>query len=418
MKIGEVFELMLGRGPSDTKATLTRAAIEALYAENAMWNLYSLHDPVTAGDFAEMRKAREAAQDEENHRAKSEKRAAKKIRWPRLAEYRRLSVKEEAASPDRICKRLCPSLSSNIYSAICQHVFKFYHKSRFEFLAFRKRLPVSDDLRIRFREKAVRITRDERNPAWFRVEMTLFRDPDRPGRCLPPTIVAIATRGKSRWTNEWLGRCADEKTHPSGGMISARRKRGKLVWQISLSRERENGERRQVVDPVAGRTLTCEAPLEQEAFLRCCVDFDNGRPWCFAIEGHDLLNTKIAAEKMRRERGRNYAQSPNSAAHGHGRNAVLRSKMAFGERYENRVKDWIENRTIYIVQKAIEMKCSAIRMEELTTRDPHKLLLGSFPYYQFINRLKCKTIEAGLDFKTFERAQMTIPLEAAVAGGV
>lgn len=400
--VGCVFDLLLGKGPSDTKADLIRAATESVYCENAVWQTYRLYDPVTAAEFARIRNVvREAKARQDELRKKDPKATVPEAKWPKLPEFK-LSDIPEGASPTKIAKALAPSLSSCVYDAIANHCFKLYMKQRFELLSFRRRLPVSDDLRIRFREKAIKIQRDDRNPEWFKIEIKLFMEPK-----AHRLVIPIGARGASPFTIRWLGECADDGIHPSGGMISARRKKGKLVWQISLSRSRYEGELETVKMPIAGRVLDIEAPVDQEVFLKCSVDTGGKRPWGFPIEGHDLLQTKIGAEIRRQRMGRNYAQSPMNSAHGHGRNNVLRSKRPFSEQYRNRVTNWIENRTAFIVAEAVKMKCERIRMEDLVSRDSKTMLLGSFDYSRFTLRLQQKAKAAGIDFdKPWSRAEV------------
>lgn len=379
-KVGEVFDILLGKGPSDNKKLLTTVAIESTYAENACWQTWRLHDPVSAVDFVAMRKTKQDTG-----------------KWPALPKYALKDI-PEGSSPSLIAKALCPTLASVIYGTVAHHIGNLYLKNRFAYLSFRQRLPVGDHLRIRFREKAVRVLRDPANPQWFQIEIKLLREP-RDHRLVFP----IKMSGKAIHTAEWLGRLADTKAHPSGGCIAAFRRKGTLKWQISLTRDRNPVERDQVKDPIPGRTLICSCPTDCKEFLKCEVEPVNGRPWAFIVEGHDLLNVKRQAEMMRVRRGRNYRQSPFNAAHGHGRNNLLRSKRPFSERYENRIKNWIENRSISIVREAIKMRCESIKMEDLSERDPSTMLLGSFPYFRFQLRIKQKAVEAGLKFSIFSR---------------
>lgn len=421
-KCGEVFDMMTGKGFNDTTRTLERAAREATYCENATWQTYRLRDPITATQFAAMRedvRTRKAAAKAEYEQAVADAIAAGKTKkqiekitmreekWsiPKIdmKTFLRKAKAPEGPTTHMVAANLCPTLASCIYSAISHHIPGLYIKNRFKYLEFSNRLPVCGDLRIRFRERAIRILPDERNPDWFKVEIKLFREP-RDHRL----VIPIKTSGKSLATLRWLRELSESRKHPSGGMISAKRRKGKLQWQISLSRNRYEGEVAMVKDPIPGRSLVIAVPEDRRNFLVCEVEPSSGpRPWRFEIEGHDLLHTKELDKKRRRQFGANYRQSPDNAAHGHGRNNVLRSKRPFGERYENRCKNWIENRTKYIVNEAMRLRCESVKIEKLTEiKDTSQMLLGPFQYFKFLDRLKAKVVAARMKFGTFSTGEM------------
>ena len=98
----------------------------------------------------------------------------------------------------------------------------------------------------------------------------------------------------------------------------------------------------------------------------------------------------------------NWAQSPTSCAHGHGRKRALRKRDEFSARYERRVNDWVEQRSTWLVGEAVRFDCEGLQIENLSARDPSGLLVGSFPYHHFVKRIKEKAESAGIDAKVFD----------------
>lgn len=377
--VGEVFDLLIDRN-KEARDLLLEVAKKATYAENAIWMIWRHNDPVSAVDLVHMREEKERTG-----------------KWPKLPAYK-LEKTPEGESPTKIAAALCPGLSSYVYDAVSNAVTKLYLKNRLSYLGFWERLPVSKDLRIRFRERAVQIRRNPENPQWFQIGLGLVSE----NRKIGVTWCDLRTGGKSEFTKRWLEAVADGEQDyvTSGGVISARRKKGKMRWQITQARPRMVDER-QKVEPVEGRSLVCYAPLDQGEFMTCEVAPVRGRPWRMHVESNDLLTVKIAYDKLRRRMGGNYHQSPYSSAHGHGRRRAIRGKMAFSGKYERRVNDWIENRSAAIVGFAVETRCGEIRFEKLTDREPHTLRLGAFPYFKLIERTKQKAADAGISFKVF-----------------
>lgn len=352
----------------------------ATFAENAIWMLWRKHDPITGLDMVRMRQVKQETG-----------------KWPKLEPYK-LEKTPEGETPTTIAKALCPGLPSCIYDAIANQVAKLYMKNRFAYLNFSERLPMGRDLRIRFREKATQIRRDPENPQFFQIGLKLT-SPE-PGKTTTVWF-GLKLRGCSEWTYRWLDDLASTGNPVSGGTISARKKRGRTVWQIALARPRMEGERKKV-HPVPGRELICWAPPDADECLWCEVSPRKGKPWRLRVESNDMVLVKKAYERTRRHMGRNYHQSPYNSAHGHGRRRAIQGKERFSGRYNRRVKDWIENRSAAIVRFAVDARCETIRFEELTKRDPKTLRLGSFPYYQLISRIQQKAKDAGIAFKLFE----------------
>lgn len=377
-KVGEVFDLLL-KCNQPARDTLLASARTATFAENALWLLWRLHDPVTPGEFVRRRAVKEATG-----------------KWEKLPVYR-LEHLPDGETPTKIAGHLCPGLPSCVYDAIANSVARLYMKNRMAYLGFWERLPMCKDLRIRFREKAVLMRRNPDHPRWFQVGLRLTSP------CKGKTEITwmdFHTGGKSEHTLRWLADVCDGKALPSGGCVSAKKKHGVLRWQFTQARPRYEGEREQV-HPVPGRSLVCYAPPDGEEFLYMQVTPVRGRPWRQAIESNDMLLLKMRDARLRQAMGRNYHQSPYSSAHGHGRTRAIRGKLAFSSRYERRVNSWIENRSAAIVSFARDMKCEKIQFEKLTERDPSTLRLGSFPYFRLMERTKQKAADAGIDWATF-----------------
>jgi len=367
--VGEWFELLPSQ---EDRKRLIEIAEVAVFAENAIWMEWRLSDPIDAVEMA---------------RRKSVKTETGK--WPKLD---RLELKgaRNGLTWTKFSGALCPGLKSYVYDAIANRVAKLYRKKRLQLLTFDERLPTSDKLRIQFREIACRIVHHPDNPDWFRVQFML----DNRG----PMLLDFKCRGKSKFTIDWLNELADSGENPSGGCLSARKNRGKLVWQFSVSRiprEAENAK----VDAIPGRKLIVWAPLDQREFLICEVEPVSGRPWRHQVESADMISVKRRAEHLRVSMGRNYHQSPKSSAHGHGRERAIVGKAKFSRRYERRVRDWIENRSAAIVRFAVDCRCEELHMENLSKRQTNKLALGDFPYYRLCLRVKQKAESAGIKFK-------------------
>jgi len=377
--VGEWFELL----PSDEhRKELLRIARIASFAENSVWMEWRCGDPVTGPDMARRQAEKESTGE-----------------WPKLEAWN----PKTARTGESWCKfagALCPGLMSYIYDAIANSVATLYRQKRLKLLTFQERLATRNDLQIRFRENACRVLRHPEVNGWFRFQLSLAKG--------PPMVIDFKCRGKSPHTIDWLNELADSGEAPSGGMISARRKKGRLQWQIALSRVPREGENEQV-KPISGRVLWVWAPIDQAEFLRCQVHPVPGRPWLHRIEAHDLIRVRKRFDVERRRMGRNYAQSTESAAHGHGLHRAINRKEFHKGRYDRRCKDWIENRSAEIVRFAIKSRCEELHMEKLSNRDPTRLALGPFPYFQFVLRTVQKARSAGLktakftDFETIEK---------------
>jgi len=391
--VGEVFDLLIGDQERDRLAAIAALAVPL---KNAVWLEWRMADPVSVHEALQFKAAyREYGKAKKAHAdwAKNEKKGPEP-QIPDKPTMRPLELKTArcGVSWSKWAGSQAPELMSYVTDAIANRVSALYRQNRLAYLTFDDRVPFSDQPQILFREKACRIVRDERRDDWYRVVMTL----DRKG----PMSMAIRPKGASPHTRAWLAEMADSGAFPSGGMISARRRRGKRLWQISLSRVPREGEN-QTTDPVAGRTLIVWAPPDQQEFLRCEVSPINARPWRITIEGHDLLRLKRRADDDRRRMGRNYHQSPASASHGHGRERAIRGKLQFAGRYARRVKDWIENRSMEVARFAVETRCESVMFENLSARDPSRLLLGDFEYYTLVNRMVQKCRAAGLKTSMF-----------------
>lgn len=372
--VGEVFDLLWTAGDAgrEERSAIVDVARMTTYAENAIWMAWRINDPITATNMVERRQVK-----------------ASTGKWPKMELYK-LEATPDGNTPTKIAGALCPGLYSYVYDAIANHVRKLYCKKRLAYLRFAERLPIGDHLRIRFRERCVQIQRAPDHPGRYRLALRLLRDS-------PPLELGIKTVGKSPHTMSWLANMADTGGNPSGGTISAKRRRGKLCWQISLARARQPGERQAVSDPVKGRTLEVFAPLDQEVFLWCeVIPAPTPQPWRCAVESSDLVRVKRRHEGLRRSMGRNYRQSRGSAAHGHGRRRAIKGKLTFAERYEQRANSWIEQRSAFVVDYAAKCRCERIRLEDLTTRNPETLVLGSFPYFKLLQRIEQKAKERGI----------------------
>jgi hypothetical protein len=363
--VGETFVLM---PTAEQRDWLKEIARQCTFAENAIWMEWRVNDPVQPAEVFDWPRIKEATG-----------------KWPKMPAYKLDGMWD-------LAKSLCPAVNGNVFGAIANHVRKHYPQKRWQYLRYDDRIPIARDLRIRFRERAIRVRRCPNEPRWFEIGLRLT-DGD-------TQWMGIKPKGASHFTWEWLAHLADQDGKPSGGTISLVRKKRKWVWQLSLARERGEGER-EAVDAIPDRWLEVTAPIESESFLRCEVKWPEktGRPWATHIESNDIIRMKLRHDHLRKVMGANYHQSPRSNSRGHGRQRAIACKMPFSERYENRIKNWIENRSMAVVQCAIEAQCGIVRMENLTERDPQTLALGEFPYFRFMARVEQKCEEAGITFK-------------------
>lgn len=375
-RVGMVFLLITDR---DTSQRLTRIAELATIIEWSLWREYFRQDPARGDDVL----ARWAAR----HRGE---------RFEKFPPFKLETVDGER-KPSKWCgengRNMLADLRlmSTIGDAIAQQTFRLYNKQRWELLTGLRSLPRPSAPRIRFRDGAVVFRRSLTKPEhWIDVGFNLEKDRD-------ILWLPVNLRAQSAETVEWLRRCADGEATPSGGMISRKKRKNRWQWQVTQARERMAGER-ETVDAIPDRRLICWADTTRVEFLTCRVSPVKGRPWQFAMESNDLVRVKLAAERDRRTMGRNYAQSPDGAGRGHGRQRAIAGKRPFAERYENRVKSWIEQRSAWLVREARELRCAELHVEDLTKRRPSELKLGSFPYARLLERIEQKAEEAGILF--------------------
>lgn len=370
---------------TETGDYLWQVAKEATFAENALWDLWRKHDPVSYLDILRMTQEREETG-----------------KWPKLPPYV-LADAEEGATAHFVGKNLCPNLTGHVSAGVVNQVRKLYGKLRWKILWNTQRMPKAFDPRIRFRERAIRIVRQKwtdkegRTHDGFGVRCRFLRSGD--------AVIPISTQRMNRHHLAWLERWAEINQGPCGGTVMLKMVRGKKRWFIALARERADGEIRRVDDPVEGRCCYVYAPLPEStreaAFVMEIQPTPNGRPWREEIEAHDLVRVKIRWQKRNEQQGRNYRQSRDrSASKGHGEDRRMRSKKPDARRYGNQCDSWIENRSRAIVDFAINTRCCEVLMEDLVKRDSRTMRLGEFPYYQFMLRTQQKAEEAGLKFRT------------------
>jgi len=387
--VGELFELL----PSvEQRESLMQVARLATRCENAIWREWYKNDPVNDLDMAR----RSVVKTETG-------------KWPKLEPYF-LKELPSGITTVAFAKALCPGVGSYVYDAICNYVRHLYpsKNKRLEFLTYKSRVPISNSLRIRFRERAVVVRRDPDNEKWFQVGLNIVK---------PNAVmwVGVKPKGASRFTYDWMNDLSESGDHPSGGTISFIRKGKKWRWQIALARSRRADEVTET-HPIPGRTCDVYAPIDQEAFLFCEVH--TPKLWRHRIEANDLVFMTRRHATLRRQMGANYSQSPDSGARGHGRNRAIKCKMPFSERYDNRTTNWIENRSAEVVRFAVQSRCEALRMEDLSARDPGSLMLGDFPYFKLTGRIQNKCTEAGIKFASFTSLEKAESMLSAVGASV
>lgn len=392
---GETFDIFC-RPLSESWKRLERYARASSFIENVMWAMWRKHDPILAGDLSAWLKVKDLTG-----------------KWPPLERWF-LGETPDGETPSKLARRLAGGqVASYVYDAIAHSVAQRYPKFRWEILVGRRRVPVIQEPFIRFREKAIRILRHPDNQDWFRVELRFEI-----AKKAPPLILDIKTFDRSAACIEWLKALADSGDNATAGTVSIRKRRGKRYWQLFLSRadgattdeDSTVPESEERPEPVAGRALVVYAPLDQEVFLRATMTPVIKRPRAETVEAMGLIACKQRYEYSRRSAGRNYRQSPHSAAHGHGRKRAI-PLWRLSERWERRAKEWIENRTTWLANLAVEWRCDELQCEDLSARDSSRLLMGSFPYYKFMTRLAEKAKNRGLKFRkipSFEMVELAL----------
>lgn len=392
MKVGDWFVMLLS--PED-RQRLFEAAKLTTFAENALFMEWVRRDP---WDFVAAKKARDEYLAS-GKKVKSRVPGYEKGTW----------------SCTKMARDLCPGLASWIYDAVANHTRQLYFSAktgRIHFLTFTKRLPVCDDLRIRFRERTCRIVAEPQpdGRVFYAALIRLTKDQ-------PPIKAGLLLKSKSEFTRRYIAGLAESGEHPSGGSIIQKKHKGKWEWQLNISRDRYESERERLAEPVEGRRLLVWAPADQACWLRCEVEREGSAPWITEIVADDIISAKIADQKRRQRLGKHYSQSrERHANHGHGRNRAIQCKERFGRRYQNKVTAFIETRSAAIVCVAIRSRCGFIDLEDISKRDSTTLRTGSFPYYKFLSRVQQKAKEAGIVVKMFDGLQMLEALHGKRSG--
>lgn len=359
---------------------LGQAADAYMFCENLLWSTWRLHDPCTLQEVV-------AAVEHKRETGK----------YPSLPKY--MGVRPDGVDPSTYLRSLCPDVHGSIIDQACNWVSGKYrnNSNRWGILFYRKSLPCARSPVIRIKgQTGVWLRRQPDNPQWFQVGVCLLKG--KHTRKTAPLWLDISLKGANEWTRDFLAERADEGTGLPSISLHQKKRRGKKIWQLAITRPRRDGERDQV-NPIAGRFLFCYPPAKQNVALECEILPLNGRPWRMPIQDRDIYQTKKVYEKRRKTMGANYRQSPSGSVRGHGRQRAIRGKLPLSERYKNRIKSWIEERTRAIVDFAIEARCEMVCLQDFAKLKPSELRLGSFPYDQFETRLKAKSDEAGLDFK-------------------
>lgn len=397
---GEVFELFC---TPESNKKLFHVAKFSTRAEIKLWSTWFRHDPGHISYYDEYQRTQEEYSDafsawvlrreqtENNGETFSEPRP-KRI-WPTLPAYK-LENLPEGESATKIARTLCPGLTSYVYDAVSNHVRKYYGKNmeRKAYLLGEKRLPSANNLRIRFRERAVVIRRNPTNPKYYQIGLNLiFKD---------TFWVDIKTSGKGEFTHHWLSHLADTGENPSGGTIAQKKTGNRWKWRISLARSRFDGEVEQQKNAIEDRSLICWVPRKSEEpqFLVFQPGPVEERPRRDFIEWRSLEYTKKRYEELRKSVGNNYRQSPLSG-HGHGRNRAIKGRLAFTKKWENRVNNWIENRSLFLVNEAVRQRCSGIIMEDMCAVPFEFRIFGDFPHFRFMERVAAKAADRNLKFK-------------------
>lgn len=405
--VGEWFTI-LTKKRRGLDVILAAIAKRATFTENAMWRLWLAADPVGPQTVRQRldewkAKRKQAVADQEHAQAIENAMAAETGEAPKEILVGKVTMPPlppvKLGHACRIAKTLCGGVGSGIYDGIANNVAKNYLKKRWNILRFEERLPHVTKPHIRFRDKAVTLRRQPDNERWFEVGLKVKK-----GQTL---WLPIDIKGKKPETYVWLNTLADSGEAISGGCISARRRKGKLYWQISLSREGGNGERFGVYEPKFKRRLYVWAPMNQaEDFLRCQVEPLNGRPWREHVDARPIRNRKIGLTQRRRRISQHHRQDSASAAKGHGRRRLLQGQEELGRRNNNINDSCCEEISTAIVSFAVRTQCEAICIEKLTDRRPNKLQLGRFPYFRIAQRVKEKAPKA-MKIKEFPSLETT-----------
>lgn len=398
---GEFFDLI----PSPDQYKMLREIGDTTTpAFNAAWMQFRLADPTDIGAYA-----REVRECNATLRAWHEavKRDGKKLAGPKpkwTAQMAKMDLSAATKAAYEIGKTLCAAsgdrkgLHSHIYGCAARQVGQLYWRSRQQFLLADRSIPVSKRRKIAIRQTLISVRVSPENPKWFDLGIVFHAKAD-------PVWFPMKTTGKSEHTLRWLAEVAAGTAKTSDAMLSEKMIGHKTRWRLAVARRRYAGEAMVAEkEPVSGRQLVCYVPQSSDRaeFLALQPEPISGRPWREYVVWRDLENWKYRDERLRRSMGNCYAQSPRGAGRGHGRKRAIKNKLSYRERYERRVNNWIENRSLHIVKVALRNRCEGILMQNLSAYAGPKVLGDRFPYHRFALRVEQKAKESGLTYSAIE----------------
>lgn len=366
--IGVLFDVFLTK---EQREIITPAARKCAFATNALWQEMRKKDPITPEEIIAGRKQKEETG-----------------KFPKREKF--VFQADDGRKASAYCKSLADGLGSRVYDAVAHHVGNLYFKQRWEILTFQRSIPVTTKPTLRIRKGGVFFGR-EKETGYLTVKVVPY-----PGKWM---TLSIRLRGRNPHTMQWIDGLIARKESPSECTIKLAHRKGKWQWQLAVARPRMDDEVAKS-DPIPGRILRVFAPLDQQCFIKLQTN-DEQMPWGLEIDGADLKAWNVAYDQRRRRMGRHWRQTPVSGAHGHGRKRAMLGRDRLSERYDNAAKNWIEQKSHYIAEKAREWRCESVQVERLQDRNPSSLMAGAFPYFRLVERIICKCKERNMKSTTF-----------------
>ena len=410
-------ELRLTREQS---AALRDAAVLFVDAKRAVYEALYVADPVRYVDALDLRRRQATAGEKAAGGARS-------LKLPDWIPEKSLGTGSMSTYDValEVFKRSGRAYYSYVANQAEQDSVKDYRRWRQDIRKHKRNVPNPNSLSFRVRDKGWRLSHlyDDR----FVIELRLIKD--------EPLQIPFRTRTMSDEAHECLLRIAAGNARQAAVILSSPFVRDfrpgiqcnkKKVWSLCIPVS--VADVKPIASPVAGRQLLIIAPESQDdgVFLECRIPGAGYRQsdYVESVSGHDLAVLRQREQAARRIFGRHWTQTPLSASHGRGRKRARQGLDRRRARYANARDNWIGNTSKYLVDLAVKKRCSAIRMEDLTQRDPELLRPGAFAYYAFQEAIRQKATAAGLSFTLFVQSSqafsdaMAAQDESCVLSGV
>lgn len=350
---------------AENRSILKAVASECQNAENWIWNILRINDPV-------------------DHNFMINQKRGDNGKFPPILKYDYKII--NGKTPYNTAMDMCEITGSNIVATISYEVVGLYNKMRLDILRNKKKLPIAMNPMIRFKNSSIRIIKDGKD---FLIKIYLLRKKD--NKLQPPVVAKLYTKRQNKHWIKFLQDNCGKNIGPCGGKIVCKDGR----WSILLCRDKSSEE---VKNYELREDCTAYLYSSDDCFLKIRMEGRDNKPWFFDISDEGYLG-RIDSQyfSKKKSRGKNFAQCRTSAARGHGikrKNATIIPKS----KKENIDRYFIENTTDYILETVANVgKCLNVFAEDLVNRSGEKNVKRiKFPYYKFMNRLRDKAKERGI----------------------